>query len=200
MLRKGFTLAEMIVIIAIITIISGVSVTVYQSLSKRNSISQDIESASAIFNEAHNMAIFHSQTDQNMSAVRVHVIMPNCTDNSIITVNKIINGVESATPVKTFQMSSNWSNIVILGNWNTKSTITCGGIALIKDAYFTFQADASTSMIGQVIDSSSNVPVGSTACPQEDICLILYDSRNNISRKVIVNLLSGTSNITQQNF
>jgi len=130
MLRKGFTLAEMIVIITIITIISGVSMTAFYQAKNRQGaliIAEDIKS---FFDEAHSLAM-HPEGKDSLKEVRIEYQDAATSEFKMI---KVKNDLSKET-VKTLVIDQKYNGAVAEIGSAVSSSLTAAQKAAITDPY-----------------------------------------------------------------
>lgn len=143
---KGFTLMETIVVLAIIIILSGISVSVYYNQREKHSIQKDADSIVSLIEKTKNMSL----NRKNDSSYGVYFATSSVT---IFSGNLYANGnviskyeLESGVEISTTSLSShsnefyftktsglpNATGTIVLGDSSYTKTITISGTGLIE--------------------------------------------------------------------
>lgn len=135
---KGFTLIEMLIVVAIIGIVSGTSIVTFQKLKTKQSAYSDMETIKSLLSEARSMALYHGEKDPAYEDVKVE--FSNLNGGCKVEIFK------DATSVKKLKLAP-----------NTKIKDITDILPGQDNFQIIFTADSSTNKTGQVSNSDGNV-------------------------------------------
>lgn len=95
MLRKGFTIAELIVVIAIIIIVSGISFAIFSKSFDRSNSRMAAEAVKSFLEEARSFAIHPAETDLSLTSVKIEYV--DTTTTSEFRMRKVYSGDDPST-------------------------------------------------------------------------------------------------------
>jgi prepilin-type N-terminal cleavage/methylation domain-containing protein len=161
MFRKGFTLAELIVVMSIIIIISTVSVVVFQAQRKKQTVGVDAENIKNIIMQAHSMAMNRDEADVNVKYIQLSFWNNNSTPpyNMEIEIKKILtSGAQVSVPGAKLLYRQSDLNLISGNDFqpypNPLCTINCPGFNI------RFNVGDSAYGVGEVANFQTSNPVG----------------------------------------